>query len=198
MVRHVAYSILQPPCSLNFRKLSRKELALYAEWFLSEWPRRVRELSLAVQATKDFSEWSPDYTPESIAQLGLWFSGHVEKRNLSAAELAELAELRRLSPHEIEAPATELTIQTFSLAFDVAIYLARVVLTVCPGTSWSQCLQGRNTDEFGRFVVLGLGPVPTEPLRLVVTLAYAIAAGESDGLRLRSIFDYWTTHWASS
>ena len=43
-------------------------------------------------------------------------------------------------------------------------------------------------------MLVGFGPVPLNPVRIAVTLAYGIADGKFDGRRLCSLYEYWASH----
>ncbi len=45
--------------------------------------------------------------------------------------------------------------------------------------------------DYGQPVIMGLGTVPLNPVRIAVTLAYAFAAKEQAGDRLRELYDVW-------
>jgi len=46
--------------------------------------------------------------------------------------------------------------------------------------------------DYGQPVIVGFGPVFLNPVRIVVTLAYAFEAKEQTGERLRALFDIWS------
>ncbi len=63
----MTYKIIQPPFTLEFDEMSKKELTDYFQWFLGIMPDRINELSTAVRLTPGFEAWRPDKTPASLA-----------------------------------------------------------------------------------------------------------------------------------
>lgn len=181
------YSTIQPPFTLNFREMSKRELREYARWFHDVLPTRIAGLAKAVKSTPGYEDWEPDATPESLEQLGHWFEGQVETRAKTAEELARAkADL----PYPIDIPEVELTNRTFSLAMDIGMYFARVVIHNNEGAEWDQPLRGsKRFVDYGQPVVVGLGPVPLNPVQIMVTNAYRVSWGEPS--RLRELYDTW-------
>jgi hypothetical protein len=102
----MAYAIIQPPFTLDFRNMSKKELRAYAEWFHHVLPERVAELTNAVKGTRGYESWDPNLTPESLGVLGRWFEGQVEARAKTGEEMGE-TNARLTFP--IDVPNEELT-----------------------------------------------------------------------------------------
>jgi hypothetical protein len=183
------YTIIQPPFDLNFPEMSKKDLVAYREWFHSVIPERTSELGNAVKGTAGFESWDPDLTPDSLAVLGEWFRREVETRRRSDVEMAELKS--RLT-FPIDVPNEELTNRTFSLAMDVGMYFGQTILKNLSGTRWDQPMKNKKFADYGQPVIMGFGTVPLNPVRIAVNLAYAFAAKEQSGDRLRALFDVWS------
>lgn len=175
------YSIVQPPFTLEFTKMSKAELKAYAEWFHQTNAERVGELVRAVQATPGFEKWLPDETPESLETLGRWFEGQVEVRPRTEEELAHDRALLAEFGTEMVEPTT-LTNRTFSLAMDIGRYFARVIQKAVPEAKWSLRLTGPTKADYGEPTLVGLGPPPLNPVRVMVVTAMHIADGRAHGL----------------
>jgi hypothetical protein len=186
----MSYSIIQPPFALKFREMAKKDLVAYRDWFHAVMPERLEELSKVVRSTPGFEGWQPDYTPASLNSLGEWFRGQVEMRARTAAEVGEI---RARLTFPIEVPNEELTDRSFSLAADVGMYFGQVIIQNLPGTRWDQALKNPKMADYGQPVIVGFGPVSLNPVRIAVTLAYALAAKEQTGERLRALFEVWST-----
>jgi hypothetical protein len=184
----MSYVPIRPPFSLKFREMSKQNLKFYFRWFMHQIPQRGAELADALRQTPGFADWQPDFTSGSLNVLREWLAGQVETRNRSRGEIQEIEE-RLVFPMDI--PAEELTDRTFSLAMDVGMYFSRVLLINHPSIKWEQLLGSRRFADFGQPVLSGFGPVPLNPVRVEVTLAYALASKEKTGMRLREIYDYW-------
>lgn len=98
--------------------MPKKELRAYFKWFMDQMPIRLIELTHAVQGTPGFENWYPDFTPESLDLLGVWFAQVVETRPRTAQEMEGL---RGDSAFPIEFPTKNLTNRTFSLAMDIGM-----------------------------------------------------------------------------
>jgi hypothetical protein len=182
------YEIIQPPFTLKFREMSKQELADYGRWFDSVMPERLGQLEAAVRATPGYESWSAACEPESLSTLGEWFAREVSVRPRTKEEIAEL---QARSDLLASAPAVDLTHRSFSLAMDVGMYLACVLQRAYPHLQWKQFLDNKKFADYGQPVLTGFGPVPLNPIRIAVSLAYGIASGTQSGKRLRELCDYW-------
>jgi hypothetical protein len=57
------------------------------------------------------------------------------------------------------------------------------------GTRWHQPLRSENLVDYGQPVIMGLGPVPLNPVRVIVTTAYGISRQKP--ARLRELYKTW-------
>ena len=171
--------------------MPRKELRAYFEWFMDQIPIRLIELTHAVQGTPGFEHWYPDFTPESLDVLGVWFAQAVETRSRTAEEMEEL---RRNSPIPIELPTDDLTNRTFSLAMDIGMYLGQVFQRSFPNLKWELMLGGKRNINYGQPVLVGFRVTPLNPVHLVVVSAYKLAGKNSSGDRLRELYDTWSDY----
>lgn len=180
------YSTIQPPFTLQFRDMAKKDLIAYAAWFHESVPGRIAELAKAVTSTAGYESWEPNATPESLEGLGRWFEGQVETRN---KEGEEIEEAREKLAFPIDVPEDELTNRTFSLAMDIGMYFAQVVLRNLLGTKWDQPLGSKIFADYGQPVLMGFGTVPLNPVRVMVTTAYAISRKKP--ANLPGLYDTW-------
>jgi hypothetical protein len=75
---------------------------------------------------------------------------------------------------------------------DIGMYFGQVVLKNLAGTRWDQSPKNPRFVDYGQPVIMGFGIVSLNPVRIAVTLAYAFAAQERLGERLRELFDVWS------
>jgi len=183
-----AYRIIQPPFTLRFREMSSADLKAYFRWFGSMIPERIEELGKTINETPATGAWQTDRLPSSLPPLGHWFATHVEIRPRTDQELQEIRANTTL-PFDI--PNEELTNRTFSLATDAGMYFGEVLIKQCSWLRWEQMMVDRNHADYGQPVIVGLGPVALNPVRILITLAYAVAAGRQDGSRLSELYQYW-------
>jgi hypothetical protein len=185
----MAYEIIQPPFTLKFHEMSKQELINYASWFHGIAPERLAQLESAVQETRGYEAWEGSFRPESLDALGEWFAEEVNTRPRSSDEIAEI---KARGEWMMAVPEVELTNRSFSLAIDVGIYVARMFEQNYPQQlSWKQFLDNKKFADYGQPVLTGFGPVPLNPIRIAVTLAYGLASRRQTGKRLREIYDYW-------
>lgn len=182
----MTYSTIQPPFTLQFPEMSKKDLIAYAAWFHDIIPARIAELTRAVTSTPGFEGWEPNATPESLDDLGRWFEGQVEMRKKDAEEIAEA---RAKLTFPIDIPDEQLTNRTFSLAMDMGMYFAQVVLENLLGTRWDQPLRSKKFVDYGQPVIMGFGTVPMNPVRLMVVSAYS--AARKKRVDLGTLYDTW-------
>ncbi len=182
------YSVIQPPFTLKFMEMPRKELTAYFKWYTESIPERVRELADAVTSSPGYGSWKPTFTPESLDELGEWLAGQMELRPRSKEEIEEFI---RTSPFPIDPPKEDLTNRSFSLAFDTGMYLSQVFLKNHPTLRWKHELASKRHVDFGQPVLISFGPPGFNPTRMMVTHAYGLAEKGRSGKELREIYEIW-------
>jgi len=185
----MTYQIIQPPFTLVFSEMSKKELKNYNEWFHKVLPERLQILVSAVQTTPGYEQWNPDFSPQSLEILGKWFLGQVETRQRTRDEIEEI---EGRSSFSMNFSDQELTNRSFSLAIDIGMYLSQVFFKNHQSLKWSQPLDNKRSADYGQPVLLGLGAVPFNPIGIAVTLAYGLVRKSRTGRRLRELYDHWS------
>ena len=191
----MSYATIQPPFTLKFREMSGQELKDYFRWFCDALPERVREMASTVNQSSGFEDWKPDGSPASLELLGNWFASQVETRPRSTEELQAI---KARSTIGLDASGDELTNRTFSLAMDIGMYLATVLLAQHRHLKWHQPIDDKKFVDYGQPVLVGFGAVPLNPVRILVTLSYGIASKKQGGRRLRELYDYWSKQAATA
>jgi hypothetical protein len=184
----MTYATIQPPFTLTFAEMPKKELKRYFEWFMEVIPERLGELTEAVKQTHGFEDWQSNRTPASLDQLGNWFAGQVQTRSRTKEEIEKIT-TGLLFP--IEVSREELTNRTFSLAMDIGMYFSQVLLQNHPSLKWEQRIGSKRFADYGQPLLAGFGPAPLNPVRIAVTLAYGFANKNRSGSRLRELYDVW-------
>ncbi len=185
----MTYATIQPPFTLKFREMSKKELKDYFAWFQDILPQRLEELTSAVKQMPKFETWKADFTPASLDQLGEWFATQVETRPRTEEEIQEIQDR---SSFPIEIPGEDLTNRTFSLAMDIGMYLSQVFLKNHPTVRWDQQFGNKKFVDYGQPVLVGFGAVPFNPVRMIVTLAYGVVSKRENGNGLRELYAIWS------
>jgi len=158
-------------------------------------PTRIDQLVHAVHETPGYEDWRADFSPASLDSLGQWFADHVDARLRTPAEIESI---RAALAFPMDIPIEELTNRTFSLAIDVGMYLTEVLLHNNPRLRLTQMLKARNNADYGQPVIVGSGPVPLNPVAIIVTLAYGLVSRNKAGSRLRQLHDVWAEKLAGA
>ena len=170
--------------------MSKSELRAYFDWYMAVMPERVEHLEETFHETAGFEDAVLDASPESLPALGDWFTSSVEARPLTTDEIERA---NAGSKYQFPVGSIELTIRTFSMAMDLGMYFAKVMMVKRPQLKWHQPLTAKKFVDYGQPVLIGAGPVPMNPVRLMITLAYGIARKRYGGsARIVEIFDYWS------
>jgi hypothetical protein len=185
----MTYRLFQSPFTFKFRDMSKQMLKDYFQWFMQAIPDRINELSKAIHETRGFDLWKPDFSPASSEVLGEWFANQIEIRRRTRGELDEI---RARSSFPIEISDDELTDRSFSIAVDIGMYLSQVLLQNHRSLRWDQPLSNKKFVDFGQPVLVGFGPVPLNPVRIVVTLAYGLASKQRTAQGLRQLYEIWS------
>lgn len=180
------YSIIQPPFTLVFREMSKKELKDYNDWFHKIMPERIQILTLAIKSTPGYENWEANSSPESLEPLGEWFFSQVETRPRTSEEIEAI---QKRSKFPINIPGEDLTNKTFSLAMDIGMYVSQVLLKKHPTLEWSQPFGNKKFVDYGQPILSGFGKMTFNPVRIAVTLAYSFSDKSKTGGRLRELFD---------
>lgn len=170
--------------------MSKKELKEYYNWFMDNISVRLNALQHVVTFTQGFENWQGDFSPESLNTLGEWFALHVEVRKKTQEELDEL---KSQLTFPIDIPEEELTEATFSLAYDIGIYLSQVFLRNHMSLKWEQFLGSKRNVDYGQPILIGFGKVPFNPIRISIVLAYGISRGNRDSKGLKELYDIWVS-----
>lgn len=184
----MTYAIIQPPFTLKFREMPKKELKTYFVWFHDVLPQRVDQLARAVQQTAGYEAWQADFSPASLELLGSWFAAQVETRPRTQEEIQEIASR---SSFTINISGENLTNYTFSLAMDVGMYLSLVFMENHSALRWDQLFGSKQNAHYGQPVLMGFGKVPFNPVWMLVTLAYGVVSKRRNGGSLRELYDIW-------
>lgn len=169
--------------------MSKIELKNYSTWLQEIFPARIIELEKTVQHTSGFEKWHADFTPNSLNKLGDWFENQVETRSRTQDEIEEIKTKPTIP---IEIPTTELTNRTFSLAIDIGIYFGQTLLIENPKLQWTQKLNNKRDIDYGQLVLIGKGPIPCNPIHLLITLAYGITSKQKKGRDIFKLYEIWT------
>jgi len=187
------YEIIQPPFTLRFRAMSRKEATDYFTWFMEQIPVRITMLEQAVQSTAKYGDWRADFTPESLERLGQWFHEHVITRERTDEEKETIYGTAPEWFRSVEIPDWELTNQAFSLAMDIGMYFSRVLEKNVLGLKWKMVKKPKNDIDFQQPVIAGSGRRELNPIRIMIVYAYSLADDTRGPERLKGLYYIWAS-----
>lgn len=174
-----------------FWAMTDRQSQLFYEWLVNEMPVRIAGLEKCVRSTPGFASWTANFTRNSLDALGDWFARAVTTRSRSREEKDAIY---RTGPEWFKSVAIDdwtLTDETFSLAYDIGMYLGRVIEENVPGVHWVRVTKPKRLMEYNMPALAGLIPPAVDPVGLARVLAYGLAEGKKDGTGLRNVYDTW-------
>jgi len=186
------YTLNPLNAQLNYVDTPKQELREFFGRFQSGLIARTQILADFVRTDERFASWTPDLTAASLEPLGAWFMSNVQTRPCTEAEMFAMAS--KLA-YASEVSKSTLTDQTYSIAADIGIYFARVLMRLHPHLQWQLPLGSKHFVDYGQPVLRGF---PTgallNPVRISTNVAYGIASGMPCASRLRELVDRWSSH----
>ncbi len=184
------YKIMEPPFSLKFREMSKKELDEYFNWYIDQIPERIRILEKLVKLTPGYENWKANYLPDSLDKLGEWFDSQIETRIRTDAEIEEKQVGLSWPLNQIEIQKWDLTDKTFSLAIDIGMYVSQVLLKNISSLEWQHTTKGsKRWVDYGQPVLTHTGCLVFNPVRQLIVLAYGLVKHTRKSNFLREIFE---------
>lgn len=191
------YHLIDPPGSKSFREMSSAEAADYFAWHLSSMDSRISMLEGLVWKERPELEWRADFSEGSLTPLGTWWGTSVETRPRTDEDRELLFSAGPARLAIVDTRDWELTERTFSIAVDVGMYIAKVLLCDNPNFSWRLEKGNRRGISYNQPVLVGTGYSPFNPSHFAVVGAYAIASGEDGAARITRIFSTWRANLRS-
>jgi hypothetical protein len=186
----MAYEILSPPFSLDYKNMSKPELKAYCQWFMAQMLARFAMLETTVRESPEFRDWAMDFSANSLHSLGHWYTSQIETFQRTPEEIAEI---KSKLPFQFDIDNYDLTIRTISLAYDLGMYFGQVMVKSHLTLKWDQVLKDKRDIEYGHPVVAGFKYDGTmDPVHLMTVLAYSIANGSKGGDRLYELSVIWS------
>jgi hypothetical protein len=192
------YSLLVPPTSRPRREMTRKEAREYFKWFVDEIPNRIRILERVVKMSMmtEGQNWLADKSRPSLQVLGDWFAEQVKREPMSEADRAEWSrELEKVEEKYrpiFQFPEWKLTTKTFSLVYDVGMYLGEVLRHAESLLQWQLYTKHKRSVDYQEPVLAGTRiDNYVNPIALVHTIALGLAEGKETRSALVDVFDIW-------
>jgi hypothetical protein len=187
----INYNLIQPPYKLNFKLMDRKQANEFSNWFITQIPERITELTRYVKSTPGFENWDANLSPNSLDDLGTWFYSHVQTRPRSKQETEAIYSNSPGWFKQIEIPDYDISGLTISICIDIGMYICQILLMNMQGLRWEVVTKPKNNVNFQMPVLKGDGKLSFSPIQLLTTLAYGIAAGTKKAKDLRDLYETW-------
>lgn len=187
------YEIIKPPFdNAIFGSMDKEHTLLYFDWFMKQIPYRVDILCSYVRSENCYTDWSPDFQPQSLKKLGRWFCEHVKSRSRSEQEMTRLFEK---SPgwfkKNFDIPIKDLSFETLSLTIDIGMYFGRTIEKNIPGLTWKPVLNQKKNIDYQQPIIVGKGKAQLNPVLIVKTYAYGILQETNGPERLLELYEVW-------
>ena len=182
----VMYPQLDQSAGVNFTK---KEAEQYFQWYLGQREERIEYLKDMVQQER--KDVLFDYTPESLIKIWEWYEGKIviEPRPLEEIEKERARELEWMQEY---VPEEQLSLKTWDIAMDIAIYFAEVMVrNNASKVYWGYFTKPKNKVSVNMPVLLGFKDgVELDPRAIVVNCTRH-SAEESNYNRLYEVYEIW-------
>ena len=186
------YEFMEYPDLLkDFDKMKKKEAEKYFNWYINEINNRILYLKTYMQ--KDIEGESIfDYTPESLIPLWEWFQTKIEFEEMTENEIQQELED---SPNRLKFLVLEdkrkISLNTLSIATDVANYFAEVFRKNNPSIYWGFFTKPKNRISVNEPVLLGfIGNDDLNP-RLIISNCIWKSEEQKNPNMLYDIYHVW-------
>ena len=170
------YMKLEDFLNYDFVMIDKKSVKFYAECFWAEKDERLNNLIVCVASDCHVNPSDLDFSEESLRMLHRWLVSHVECVKLTKEEYEWK---REHIPDYIDIDDWKFSDDTFSNIINVGLYLGEVMIHKHPELKWEQYL--KKTVDYGQ-VIIRVGKVEMNPMRLVNTICLKIVKNKSDSL----------------
>ena len=168
--------ILEDFLTYNFTTIDKKDVKLYAKCFWEAKDDRLKKLIDNVASDCNINPSELDFSEESLEVLHKWLVNHVECVKLTKEEYEWK---REHIPDYIDISDWRFSDDTFSNIIDVGLYLGEVMIHKHPDLKWEQYL--KKTVDYGQ-VIIRVGKIGMNPMRLVNTICFKILDNRPDSL----------------
>jgi len=185
------YKLIQPPYKLNFKLMDKRQANEFSQWFASQIPERITELSQYVKSTPGFERWDADLSPDSLDDLGNWFFSHVQTRPRSKQEKEDIISNSPALFKYVEIPDYDISGLTVSICIDIGMYFCQMLMINVEGLRWDVITRSKNNIDFHMPVLRGNGKLVFNPIQLLTSFAYGAASGVRRAKDLKDLYETW-------
>ena len=182
------YKIIQLPTSKKINDLTEKEAKEFNDWFIKIIPKRINILKNYVKEDNKTIASKLDFSPESLVPLGEWFSTKVSTRKRTKEEIEQERLILYKFP-DIEPEGWTYTEETFSLFFDMGMYLGSVFIKKYKSVKWFYVTKPRSYIDRNWPLLDGF-KLEWNPIGAVMKFTAKLINKECDYTYLKYIYDY--------
>jgi hypothetical protein len=184
------YILVEIPLIKPFSEMSTRELRAFFDWFVSQVPERIEALKCAIGEIGAADDVVLDGTRESIAGIGEWMA-----KNMQAYKIPVAAEeIPSRLKFGLGLDTYRLDSLSFSLAFDIGMYVSHVMMSRYRQLYWEQDVKRKKYADYGYPVISGFGKVSFNPTTMMHTHAIGLIDGSRSGKGLLKIYDVWVAY----
>ena len=148
----MSYQIELRPYTYDYRNTPKKELHEFYAWYLEQISLRIKELAQEINKTPGYENWKPDHSVESLKRLSEWF---IAEKKIRLRTPKEVLYEKQRSVLPIALSATELDDRSLSIASDIDMYFADMMMKQHPKLFWKHELSRKDHIDYGQPVIIG-------------------------------------------
>jgi hypothetical protein len=184
----------RPPISRPPGELSRPEARRFFDWYKEQIAFRNEQLFQVVTFDRGYSDWTNDFSPESLNALASWYEKNVRTRKRTETEREAIYQSAPAWFRHVEVDDWVLTDRTFSYAFDVGIYFGEVLKKSIDGMDWELKVNAPSAVDYHLPILHCEGSLDCCPYHLMKMYAYGIARKTQGSERLRELYAIWVVN----
>lgn len=176
----MSYEMLKIPWTLEepYAEMSKEGAKEFFEWLNQNVDYRLGQLDLLVKLSGE--SFSLDYSPESLLPLGHLLKRVLRIRKKTDAEMKILVErVPEWLKETVKSQDIELTEQSLSIAFDLAIYFSYVLMKADKRIKWKMYTKASKLNiNRNQLILTGTTKLECNPIMSVKLICFQIAKGK--------------------
>lgn len=175
----------------SFGDMNKKEAQEHFEWYISEAPRRIKQLKDFVDKFDLDKRVEFDYSPQSLVDLWSWYVKNVEILDKSETELAnEIKSINPLIKNHIR--NNKISTMWLAIALDIGIYLAECMIRNNENLKWDVLFKPKSLMCVNKPVIIGFqNDLQMDTSNLIFIQTRKILKGQKKESALIELFNNW-------
>lgn len=182
------YKIIKLPTRKKIRDLTEKEAREFNDWFIKIIPERLEILKYYVREDNKKLASKLDFSPESLVPLGKWFATKIFTRKRTKEEMEYEKSVLYKFPG-VEPKDWTFIEETFSLFFDIGIYLGSVFTKKFKNVKWFYVTKPKSYIDKNWPLLDGF-KLEWNPIGAIVKFTNKLVNKECDYTYLKYAYDY--------